>query len=65
MQIKVNGKQREIAPCTLIELLEQFDVNPQLIAVEHNGEIVRRDGFEWVTLKDGDNLEIVHMVGGG
>ena len=65
MQIKVNGKQREVNPCTLLAFLEQFEVNPQLVAVEYNGEIIRRGSFESVSLTEGDTLEIVHMVGGG
>jgi sulfur carrier protein len=40
-------------------------VNPVLVAVEHNGDIVKRDRFGEVLLADGDRLEIIHMVGGG
>lgn len=66
MQIAVNGKLRELeAPCSLLEFLQQHDVNPQLVAIEHNGEIVRRDGYGDVVLAEGDVVEIVHMVGGG
>ena len=66
MQVQVNGKQREVSqPCNLLQLLGQYEVNPQLVAVEYNGEIIRREGFEAVVLKEGDVLEIVHMVGGG
>jgi thiamine biosynthesis protein ThiS len=35
------------------------------VAVEHNGEIIERSGYEAVTLRDGDQVEIVRMVGGG
>ena len=40
-------------------------INPRLIAVEYNGQIVRRDGYDAVLLAAGDKVEIVHMVGGG
>ena len=64
--LTVNGKTREIAePMTLLAFLQAHNVDPRLIAVEHNGEIVRRDRYEAVTLAAGDRLEIVHMVGGG
>ena len=64
--LTVNGKQREIAePMTLSAILQAHNINPRLIAVEYNGEIVRRDGYDAVRLKAGDKLEIVHMVGGG
>ena len=66
MQLRVNGKERDVpAPCSLIELLTSFEINPQLVAVERNGEIVKRDGFAEMSLAEGDVLEIVHMVGGG
>ena len=64
--LTVNGKTREIAePMTLLAFLQAHNVDPRLIAVEHNGEIVRRDCYEAVTRAAGDRLEIVHMVGGG
>ena len=66
MQLTVNGKPREVAISgTLKEFLEANGVNPALVAVEHNGEIVRRERFAEVPLAEGDNLEIIHMVGGG
>jgi thiamine biosynthesis protein ThiS len=52
-------------PGTIKEFLEVNAVNPSLVAVEHNGEIVRRERFDEVSLAEGDNLEIIHMVGGG
>jgi len=33
--------------------------------VEHNGEIIERSAYESVTLREGDRVEIVRMVGGG
>jgi thiamine biosynthesis protein ThiS len=33
--------------------------------VEHNGEIVERSSFASITLREGDKVEIVRMVGGG
>jgi thiamine biosynthesis protein ThiS len=40
-------------------------VDPRLVAIEHNGTIIRRDDFDRVVLGEGDRVEIVHMVGGG
>jgi sulfur carrier protein len=66
MQITVNGKPREIAgECNLLELLHQHAVNPALVAVEYNGDIVRQERFPHVVLHEGDVVEVVHMVGGG
>ena len=66
MQLTVNGKPRELtAECCLLDFLEKQQVNPQVIAIEYNGDIVKREHFSAIVLHEGDRLEIVHMVGGG
>ncbi len=66
MRLTVNGKPRETSgPITLLGYLESLGINPQIVAVELNGEIVKRPRYGEVVLHDGDVLEIVRMVGGG
>jgi len=66
MNIKINGEIREIeAACTLDGLLDLVGVKRQGIAVELNREIVPKRLHAGTTLKDGDSVEIVRMVGGG
>jgi thiamine biosynthesis protein ThiS len=66
MQLTVNGKARQVeGPLTLLGLVEQLGIDPRIIAVEHNGDIVKRDRYAETGLADGDKLEIVRMVGGG
>ena len=64
--LTVNGKQREIiGPMALIKFLEANKIEPQLVVIEYNGEIIKRERWDEITLKSGDKLEIVHMVAGG
>ena len=64
--LQVNGKRVELEePTPLLTYLDQLGVNPRAVAVEHNGEILERAAYESVTLGDGDQVEIVRMVGGG
>jgi sulfur carrier protein len=64
--LTVNGKPVELeGPAALLAYLEGLGVNPRAVAVELNGEIIERAAFETATLRDGDTLEIVRMVGGG
>jgi thiamine biosynthesis protein ThiS len=64
--LQVNGKQVELDAATpLLSYLSRLQVDPRSVAVEHNGEIVERSRFEEVVLDDGDQVEIVRMVGGG
>jgi thiazole synthase len=63
----VNGERRETAAGpTLGELLRELELDPQLIVVERNREILRdRTRYDEIALADGDALELVHFVGGG
>lgn len=66
LHITVNGEPREIAEGTTVsQLLESLGVNPQLVAVEVNVDIVPRGQYSTTVLRQGDAVEIVHMVGGG
>jgi sulfur carrier protein len=46
-------------------MLENLGMNPRLVAVEYNGEILHRQYWENTEIKEGDKLEIVTIVGGG
>ena len=64
--IKVNGEDHLcLAQTALPELLTQLELNPRLIAVEYNGEILHRQYWTETQMKSGDRLEIVTIVGGG
>jgi thiamine biosynthesis protein ThiS len=64
--LQVNGKQVELeSPTPLLAYLDQLGVNPRAVAVEHNGTIIERAAYVAVTLRHGDKVEIVRMVGGG
>jgi len=66
ISLQVNGKNVELeGPTLLLEYLEKLGVNPRAVAVEHNGEILERAAYAGVTLREGDRVEIVRMVGGG
>ncbi len=66
IHVHVNGKEREVqSGLSVHELVESYDLNPQLIVVELNREILSRDRFKDVQVSDGDSVELVHFVGGG
>ena len=66
IQVQVNGKEREVqSGLSVHELVESFDLNPRLIVVELNREILSRDQFKDVQVSEGDAVELVHFVGGG
>ena len=65
MNIKVNGEARDVADgTTLRQLVQQFNLVPEKVAIELNRRLVRSDRYDQV-LKEGDEVEIVTFVGGG
>lgn len=66
MQAIVNGQPMEIREgMTVSELVETLGLAGRRIAVELNGEIVPRSRHEQQRVNAGDQLEIVHAIGGG
>lgn len=66
IQVHVNGERIESAAgLNLPEFLSQRALNPRLVAVEYNGEILHRQFWETTIIEAGDRLEIVTIVGGG
>ena len=49
----------------LAGLIEQLGMKSDRVAVELNREIAPRDRWARLELNEGDQLEIVHFVGGG
>lgn len=66
IQIQLNGEPREIpAGLTVEGLLGHLALVPRLVVVEHNGAILRRDGYPAASVAPDDVVELVHFVGGG
>ena len=64
--ITVNGEHRRVAAgLSIAQLAEELGLVPEKVAVERNLEIVPRSTLAQVLIEDGDELEIVHFVGGG
>jgi thiazole synthase len=66
ISIHVNGEHRRIRQgMTIADLANDLGLVPEKVAVERNLEIVPRSTLTQVLVEDGDELEIVHFVGGG
>jgi sulfur carrier protein len=62
----VNGQEKEWTEgLTVAALLEREQFRADRVAVERNGEIVRRAAFAETVLTPEDVLEVVSFVGGG
>jgi thiazole synthase len=66
ISISVNGEHKRVmAGKTIADLARELGLVPEKVAVERNLEVVPRSTIAQVCLEDGDELEIVHFVGGG
>ncbi len=64
--ITLNGEDREVpAGLTIRDLLAHLGLNERLVVVELNREIVRRGQYGEMPVGAGDEVELVHFVGGG
>jgi thiamine biosynthesis protein ThiS len=66
LTITVNGEARRLpGPATLLDLLADLELDARKVVVELNREIIRRPQLGDTTLASGDQVELVHFVGGG
>ena len=66
IKIILNGKEAEIEPgTTLTKLLEQMKIVPEMVACEVNQKIIKRSEYSSMAIDDGDEIEILQMIGGG
>ena len=69
MKINVNGEEKKIEidqeNALLSTILNSMGYKPNTIVVELNDLIINSLKWEHTIIKDGDNLEIVSIVGGG
>jgi thiamine biosynthesis protein ThiS len=66
IEIIVNGEPNEVPTVWVIsDLISQLDLEGKQVAVEVNEEIVSRNQWSTQCFNVGDNVEIVHFVGGG
>jgi thiamine biosynthesis protein ThiS len=66
MMVKVNGREMEVPPETTVrELIVRLDLGKAACAAEVNKELVARREHESRRLREGDEVELVSLIGGG
>lgn len=66
MKLTVNGDPMELNEGTTVSgLLSELKLKPELVVVELNLNILRREELPKTVLKGNDQVEVVHFVGGG
>jgi sulfur carrier protein len=66
MRIRVNGTEREAPPgATVASFLDALGLQARTVVVEWNGRILARREFAGQAIREGDQGQVVHFVGGG
>lgn len=68
MTLSINGKADTVhgSEISVVELLKAKDVEmPDMVSVQLNGEILRREEFDTTMVKENDQVEFLYFMGGG
>ena len=66
IKIKINGKNKNIFKGYMLnELIYELKIPLNKVAIEINREIVDKKKIKKIKLNSGDNIEVVHFIGGG
>ena len=65
-KIQLNGKKIVIkSNYSILDLLKKYKLANKKVAIEHNGIIVPKMNYKKKYLKNNDQIEVVHFIGGG
>ena len=66
MHIKLNGQEHDVeGPLTVAALVESLGLKTRFVAIERNRALVPRAEHAAVLIEEGDEIEVVTLVGGG
>ncbi|WP_312904516.1 sulfur carrier protein ThiS [Stutzerimonas nitrititolerans] len=66
MHIQLNGERYELPDGqSVADLLQRLELTGRRLAVELNQDIVPRSQHAAILLGEGDQVEVVHAIGGG
>lgn len=67
MKAKINGEFIEFyEPINLLDFVEkEKKLNPNAIVIEYNRKVLKKEEWKNTFINEGDEIEIVHFVGGG
>jgi len=66
LEIILNGQPyNAVAGQSLLDLVRSLELEPERVAIELDGQIVKREQWAQTPLRVGARVELVHFVGGG
>jgi sulfur carrier protein len=65
MQLTINGKVENLEVSTVMDVLKVKDIDPQLVAVEVNTQMIDQENLGTTSLQEDDKVEFLFFMGGG
>ena len=65
MQLTINGKEENLEVSTVMDVLKVKEIDPQLVAVEVNTQMIDQENLGTTSLKEDDKIEFLFFMGGG
>jgi sulfur carrier protein len=65
MHITVNGRRQSVNADNIAKLVNNLDLSPETVLVEHNGVALLRSEWTQTPVADGDSVEILKVAAGG
>ena len=66
MRLRINGEEREFdGALTAADLFTELGIGEQGTALIRDGNVITPSDYGTTPLEDGDDLDLVRMVGGG
>ncbi len=66
IEVCINGEKKRVGEgMTVGQLLDELKVREQVLLVDQNRELLKKDQFNDAAIEDGDVLELVRLTGGG
>ena len=65
MQLTINGKEENLEVSTVMDILKVKEIDPQLVAIEVNTQMIDQENLGTTSLKEDDKIEFLFFMGGG
>jgi len=67
MNVILNNREEsfEKSVLTISQLLELKKYTFKMLVIKVNGELVKKDEYNSFTVKDGDDITVLHLISGG
>ena len=67
MRIVLNNREEEFdrGPLTVRDLLVIKNFTFKMLVVKINNKLVKKEEYETATIREGDNVSVIHLISGG